>query len=46
MLDGSDEMMLTKPLSNFHTYEPNLEFDDSDLLNEQHPETEEGIFKN
>ena len=46
MLDGSDEMMLTEPLSDSHAYEPNLEFDDSDLLNEQHSETEEGIFKN
>merc|ERR1719495_1450288 len=27
-------------LSDFHDYEPNLEFDDSDLLQSKHPENE------
>ena len=28
-------------LSDFHDYEPNLEFDDSDLLQSKHPENDE-----
>ena len=38
--DGVDDPYPS--LSDFHDYEPNLEFDDSDLLNQQHPENEEG----
>ena len=40
MADGVDDPYPS--LSDFHDYEPNLEFDDSDLLNTQHPEVEEG----
>ena len=29
-------------LSDFHDYEPNLEFDDSDLLQQKHPENDDG----
>jgi hypothetical protein len=29
-------------LSDFHDYEPNLEFDDSDLLQQKHPEHDDG----
>ena len=34
-------------LSDFHDYEPNLEFDDSDLLQSKHPENDEpgSIYK-
>ena len=32
-------------LSDFHDYEPNLEFDDSDLLQQKHPENDDGKFK-
>ena len=38
MVDGVDDPYPS--LSDFHDYEPNLEFDDSDLLNTQHPEVE------
>ena len=31
-------------LSDFHDYEPNLEFDDSDLLQQKHPENDDGEF--
>ena len=41
MADGVDDPYPS--LSDFHDYEPNLEFDDSDLLNTQHPEIEEGM---
>ena len=41
MVDGVDDPYPS--LSDFHDYEPNLEFDDSDLLNTQHPEIEEGM---
>lgn len=30
-------------LSDFHDYEPNLEFDDSDLLQQKHPENDDGM---
>ena len=42
MADGVDDPYPS--LSDFHDYEPNLEFDDSDLLNTQHPEIEEGMI--
>ena len=42
MVDGVDDPYPS--LSDFHDYEPNLEFDDSDLLNTQHPEVEEGMY--
>ena len=38
IVDGVDDPYPS--LSDFHDYEPNLEFDDSDLLNTQHPEVE------
>ena len=38
MVDGVDDPYPS--LSDFHDYEPNLEFDDSDLLNSQHSEVE------
>ena len=31
-------------LSDFHDYEPNLEFDDSDLLQQKHPENDDGKY--
>ena len=31
-------------LSDFHDYEPNLEFDDSDLLQQKHPENDDGMI--
>ena len=31
-------------LSDFHDYEPNLEFDDSDLLQQKHPENDDGMM--
>ena len=31
-------------LSDFHDYEPNLEFDDSDLLQQKHPENDDGEY--
>ena len=40
MADGVEDPYPS--LSDFHDYEPNLEFDDSDLLDAQHPEIEEG----
>ena len=30
-------------LSDFHDYEPNLEFDDSDLLQQKHPENDDEL---
>ena len=44
LVDGGDDPYPS--LSDFHDYEPNLEFDDSDLLNQQHPEPQEGMFNN
>jgi hypothetical protein len=32
-------------LSDFHDYEPNLEFDDSDLLQHKHPEIDDGEMR-
>jgi len=43
MVDGVDDPYPS--LSDFHDYEPNLEFDDSDLLNSQHSEVEAEIFE-
>ena len=30
-------------MSDFHDYEPNLEFDDSDLLQQKHPENDDEL---
>ena len=43
MVDGVDDPYPS--LSDFHDYEPNLEFDDSDLLNSQHSEVEGKMLK-
>ena len=43
MVDGVDDPYPS--LSAFHDYEPNLEFDDSDLLNSQHSEVEGKMLK-
>merc|ERR1712110_801194 len=41
MADGVEDPYPS--LSDFHDYEPNLEFDDSDLLQQKHPENDDEL---